>query len=332
MEGNQRPVSGGRLAAGYLLGVLVALAAPMVVLSELLSLLPVIMLPSVGVALLYRWFGSGPALCSAVLQVLVDVMVLGGTGAGIAVCMTLLPLIALAAAARRPFFEQLCIAIAAFALGVLLAAAVLYSAYGGNSIERALRLLPDALRALPPESLDALLASLPAEFGSGLTADALIERFEEAVAQMIPIYTRNLPGMIFSGALVTALICAPALAQARGSDCAPFQEWALPASATGGLLLILVVSYILGAMRVRGAEVAFQAVFDVAVTAFCAQALASMARRMNQDGRSAGWQRGTVAVIGVLAYFGASQFVALYGCASAIFGSRGALSQRQRRE
>ena len=94
-----------------------------------------------------------------------------------------------------------------------------------------------------------------------------------------------------------------------------------------GLLLILLVSFVLGEAGMQGADVALQAVLDIAVIAFCVQALSSFARRLQQAGKSVGMQRGMIAVLAVLAWFGASLYLAIYGCASALFGSRGALKQ-----
>lgn len=327
----QEKRSGGRLALGCLLAVLLVLAAPMAVLTELMSLLPVILAPSVGIALLYRWFGRGPALFAALLQILVDAMLLGVMGMWIAVCASILPLVAMYAASARPFFEQLRIAVAAFMLGILLAVGLLYLSFGGNAIVRALQMLPqlmqESLRTLPTESLNRLLASLPAEFASGMTVESFIDNLERAIELLVPLYQHNLPGLLFSGALITALLCAPLLAVGRGADCRPFREWALPVSTTGGLLLILLVSFALSEMGVQGADVAFQAVFDIAIVGFCVQGLASFARRLHQGGKGPGMQRSMVAVLAVLACFGASLYLAIYGCASALFGSRGAIKQ-----
>ena len=207
----------------------------------------------------------------------------------------------------------------------------MYASFGGDAISRALQMLPQSLRTLPTESLNNLLATLPAEITSGMTVESFIDYFEQAIAQLVPLYQYNLPGLLFGGALITALICAPLLAVGRGADYKPFREWELPASTTGGLLLILLVSFVLSETNLQGAEVAFQAVFDIAVIAFCVQALSSFARRLQQAGKSAGIQRGVIAVLAVLAWFGASLYLAIYGCASALFGSRGALKQHSQK-
>lgn len=335
MEGNQvrKQETRGRgwLALGYLLAALLALAAPLIVLAELMWLLPVILAPSVGIALLFRWFGRGPALCAALLQIMAYAMLLGAMGMWIAVCASILPLVALMLASARPFFEQLRIAVAAFMLGVLLSVGLLYISFGGDAIARALQLLPRSLRTLPTDSLNNLLASLPAEITSGMTVEGFIDYFERAIAQLVPVYQYNLPGLLFSGALVTALICVPTMAAGRGADSRPLREWALPASTTGGLLLILLVSLVLSEAGMQGADVAFRAVLDVATVAFCVQALSSFARRLHQAGKSIGMQRGMIAVLAVLAWFGASLYLAIYGCASALFGSRGALKQHSQK-
>ena len=331
MEDNQvrNPEKKGRgwTALGYLLAALLAIAAPLAVLSELMWLLPVLLVPSVGIALLYRWFGRGPALCAALLQIMVYATMLGAMGMWIAISATILPLVALMLASRQSFFDQLRISIASFILGVVLAVGLMYLSFGGDAIARVLDLLPQSLRTLPTEFLDQLIASLPEQIASGMTAESFIGFFDEAVAQLKPVYQSNLPGLLFGGALVSALICAPAMAVARGADCAPIRDWALPASTTGGLLLILLVSFVLSEAGMQGADVALQAVLDIVVIAFCVQALSSFARRLHLSGKSIGMQSGVLAVLAVLAWFGASLYLALYGCASALFGSRGALKQ-----
>lgn len=335
MNREDRRPGWGRALAGSALGVLLALAAPMMMMSELLSLMVVVLVPSIGVVLLYYWAGKGPALLSAVLQILFNALLFGGTFMWAAFFMTLVPVAVLIRSAQRPFFEQMRISIAAFGVGVLAAVLALYLSYGGNMIERVLMELPEAVRSLPQEALGTVMESVSAVLGESMTVETFYGVFDEMIERLVPYYQLNLPGLIFSGALVSAVLCTGIsswMRRRRGSakpgTSVPLREWALPSSTTGGLLLICIVSYVLVLLKVRGAETVFSTAFSIAQTAFCIQALASFARRTYSLPVKRGIRVAIVAVVAVLCLSGGGSYVALYGCASAIFGSRGALRQK----
>lgn len=304
-------------------------------LSELLSLMVVISLPSIGLMLLYRWAGRTPALLSAVLQLLFDAMFLGSTFMWMAFLMTLFPLAVLIRNENRPFAVQMRASIAAFGAGVLAAIALLYMRFGGNMIERMLLTLPEAARSIPQETLALSLESVSAILGETVTPEGFYERFDNMIRQLIPYYQMNLPGLIFSGALVTAVLCVGVSGlmrhrrgQAQAGSYLPLREWALPASTTGGLLLIVALSYALDVFGMRDGATVFATVYAIAVTAFCVQALASVARRLHAMPMKHGVRVASVSALGALCLLGGADIIALYGCLSAIFGSRGALRQR----
>ena len=311
------------------------MVAPMVMMTELLSLTVVLLLPSIGLMLIYHWAGKGPALLSAVLQLVFDAMFFGGAFMWAAFFMTLVPVAVLIRCADRPFFEQMRISIAAFGIGVLAAVLALYLSYGGNMIERVLLELPRAVRTLPQEALGAAMESVSAVLGESMTVEAFYEVFDAMIERLIPYYQLNLPGLIFSGALASAVLCTGIgswmrrrQGRAKPGTSVPLREWALPASTTGGLLLIAAVSYVLCLLGMQEAETVFSTVFSIAQTAFCVQALTSFARRMHPLPVKQGVRVAVVAVAAVLCLLGGGSYVALYGCASAIFGSRGALRQK----
>ena len=96
-----------RLIAGMLLGVLLALLAPIVLMTEMLSLSVVLMLPSIALVVLNRWAGKGPALFSAMLQIMVSSRFLGSTFMWMSFFLTLLPVTLLIRHENKPFFTQL---------------------------------------------------------------------------------------------------------------------------------------------------------------------------------------------------------------------------------
>ena len=328
----------GRTLVGCLLAVILAVLSPVLVMTELFSLMMVVLLPSIGVVFLYRWAGRFPAFLCGALQMVVAAAYLGSTYMWMTFFMMLMPLTLLFRMDRKPFFAQMRISIAAFGVGVLASVVLLYLSYGGNMIERVLLELPAAVRELPAETVRTIAESVSVALGrEATTAEAFYELFDKMIEQLIPFYQQNLPGLIFSGALLTAVICAGLNAWMRrrqcadGSDCyLPLREWALPASTTGGLLLIVAVSYVLELVGMPNAETLFYTVYSIAAIAFAVQAVGSFARRSYASGAGKGVKIAAGISLVFLCLLSGVGILALYGCASAILGSRGALRQRMK--
>ena len=325
----------GKTIAGIALGALLAVATPMLLLMELFSLTMVVLLPSIALVALYRWAGRGPALFSVILMLAFDYWFMGTSLMLAALFASILPPLVLLRMEDQPFFKQLQVSIVAFGAGVFAAVAVLYLSYGGNMIQRAMNLLPAVLRLQPEESLAPIVDVVSQIVGQTLTAESFYALYEAMIAQLIPEFQLQLPRLILSGALFSALACAwisNRMRARRGvavpGSYVPLRGWALPASTTSGLLLILAVS---GGMRIAGmdgANTAFNAVYGIAVVAFGAQAMGSMARRLWASPLSSTKQHVLLVVTLALFFLGASGVAAIYGCLSAIFGSRGMLQQR----
>lgn len=325
----------GKRIVGIVLGMVLALLAPMVLLTQVFSLMTVVMLPSIALVILYRWAGRGPALFSAVLMLAFNQWIMGSAWMFVALLAIVLPAIILLRLEDRPFFQQMRCAIAAFGVGIIAAVGVLYLNYGGNMIERALNLFPAMLRMQPEESLAPILELVSQLLQRPLTMEDFHALYAVMIEQMIPEFQLRLPQLLLSGALITALLStwlSNRMRARRGlavpGSFVPVREWALPASTTSGLLLILAVS---GAMRLFNApsfDTAFLAVYGIAVVSFCAQGMASMARRLRASPLSRVMRRVVLVVMVVLLFMGGEVVLALYGCASAILGSRGMLQQR----
>lgn len=325
----------GKILAGMLLGMLLAVISPLVMMSEMLSLAPVIMLPSIALVALKRWAGGGPALFSSMMQLMISARFLGNTFMWMSFFLMLMPVALLTRHENKPFFTQMKISVAAFGAGVLLAVSTAYFSYGGNMVERVLQELPKLLRTLPVESLETVFGSYSALFGDAVGAEEIYQVFDQMINALVPVYQMNLPGLIFGGALMSAVLCVAINGRMRlkqgvaaEGSYLPMREWSLPGSATGGLLLILAASFIMDTLGVPQAETVFYAVYDICVAAFCIQALCSIARHMHGSPLKRGARAAIIVIFALLCVFGASIYVSIYGVGSAVFGSKGMLRER----
>ena len=336
----------GRTLGGMALGALLALFAPLLLLLALcpsvpqmlvtgaITLAPAVLLPSIGLIALHRWMGRGPAMFSAVLMFTVDFLFMGPMIAFAALLASILPALLLLRWEDRPFFQQMRFSIAGFGVGMFAAVAVLYIGFGGNMIDRVLGQVPEMMRSFPAEGLMPSLEFMSETLGTTITLEDFYALYDAVIAQMITQYRLQMPECLLTGALITALACTWLSARmrprsVRASGCyAPLRAWALPASTTGGLFLMLAASLVLRFAGMEGAAIVFRAVYGIAVTAFCVQMLASMARRLHLSPMTVRRRRVMLIVTLALCFLGASLVAAIFGCASAIFGSRGVLQQR----
>lgn len=322
----------GRMILACLLGIVLAMAAPLAMLAEIFSLSIVLMLPAIGLIWLYRWGGRGPAMLSAVLQMVLTSQMLSGSFMWVVFFSSIVPVFVLAPMEKKPFFDQMKISISAFGAGIVISVAILYLNFGGNMIERLLVHLPEAMRALPLDALTVPMQQFGEIAGQELTPESFYQMFENAINGLIPAYQLNLPGQIFSGGLISAVACAwisAFMLKRRGlvtkESYVPVREWSLPGSATGGLLLITAISYIAYAAGMQNGKTLYFTVYNITVTAFCIQAITSIVRKASHPKANTKSRTGIIFGMILLWLLGGSLSVAIYGCASAIFGSRGAL-------
>lgn len=318
-----------------LVGLVLAALSPIVLMSEMLSLVMVIMLPAVALVVLNRWAGRGAALFSAIMQLMFSARFLGDTFMWMSFFLTIMPVILLMRHENKPFFTQIKISLAAFCTGILLAVSTAYFSYGGNMVGRVLLELPKLLRTLPAEALESVISTYSAMMGNALSAGDVYHVFDQMIHALVPVYQMNLPGLVFGGALVSAILCVAINGRMRfkqgvavEGSYLPMREWALPGSVTGGLLLILAVSFILDLMEIPQGDAVFYAVYHICTAAFCIQALSSIARHLHISPLKRGVRAGIIVVFILLCIIGASTFVSIYGVASAVFGSRGMMRER----
>lgn len=336
MKQEEKTLGAGRVVAGCLLGVLLAFLLPMTILTEMMALLPVVMLPSIALVALRRISGGVAAALSGAMQLVVACAYMGGAFMWMYFFMAILPVLVVLRLEKRPFAEQMKASIAAFSAGVLVSVLIFYLIYGGDVVGRMLSILSEAIRELPKASLGVVKEAFSAFDAQSMTAEEFYEAFDQMLEMLSGTYRLNLPALIFAGALISAVVCTALNARIRvhqgiaGEDeYLPLVRWALPASVTGGLLLILGISYLLDVSGVKGAESAFYAVYDIAAVAFCIQALSSIEWRMKAFRVKTFARRVVLALVAGAALMGASTYIGVYGLLSALIGTRGVIHQRR---
>lgn len=338
MESENKTIGAGRILVGSLLGVLLAVISPLVVFSEMLLLVLVVLFPAIGVVFLYRWAGMVPALLSMLLQLLIMARALGGTFMWVAFFLLVMPLTILLRFEQKPFWVQMKLSIAMFSLGLVLSVFVLYLEYGANMTERFLQQLSTAMREVPLERLSTTVEGMSAALGRSLTPQDFYKLFEDTVNALIPVYQVNIPGILFGGVLASAVFCVglncrmlKKQGRAKQGVYIPLRRWALPASTTGGLLMMVCVSLGVYLTDLPQGQTLFYTVYNIAVVAFCIQALASMARIMYASSMKKGRRVFILSALCAFCLLGASLYVAMYGCGSAIFGRYGVLREKLER-
>lgn len=329
MSQEKRRYGPGRTLIGCLLGYLLAVISPVMLATELTSLLPVLQLPSIGMLLILCYCGRGASVCTGMLLVFFTARRLGATFAWVMLLASVLPLSYLIRKSARPYFEQMKHAVIAYTLGMVAAVALLYISYGGSLIERALMLLPRAARSLPMEAAGGLSEIFRA---SGVFAGGVdfLDYFENLIASMVPVYEMNLPGLLFGGAILTGVLNVWIIGRVRksrlkeiGDLYVPLKDWSLPYSTSIGVLLMWGTAYILYAADYAYGQPMYYAVYHIALVVFCIQAFASFARHWERKGT--GVKIAICVAVPVLCLSGMTILLALYGSASAIFGRRGAI-------
>lgn len=332
MDQNGSRIGRSRVVPGCLLGLLLALASPFLLVMEMFVPMPLVMFPAAGILWLHHWAGRHVSMFAMLMLLLSGEILMGPGYMLIAFFAIVLPLVLVMRQWRRPFFYQMKFGLAAFGAGMVAAVVVMYFAFGRDMIAKLLGQFPAALRMLPEENINLLIQSVGSSLGKTFSAEEFFLFFEQRIDDMILLFQIRLPGMLFSGAIITAVLCvvmnSRALARAHlsGKGCyVPPSRWYLPESTTGGLLLIGVIAYLIAVSKAKPGLTVYQTVYDIAVWAFCFQGMASVARRVGETPGHRRAQLGLPMFMIVMSLFGASSYFAIYGLASALLGSRGAI-------
>lgn len=329
-------LNGGRFVLGCLAGALLALASPLITLTQLFSSMPMLLLPAVGLTAIHRWAGRAAAYISGTLMLLSFGSFTGNIFMWAMFLLMLNPLMLLLRIGDRPFFSQLRTAIFGFGAGLMMTVVMLSLAYGGGLITRLTGIIPELIQAMEPEAIEAALATMP-----GITADAsaFTARVDAVFASLANRYELVLPGNLFSGVLLTAVFCTllsnrmmKAAGRSKTGTYVPMARWYLPASVTGGMGLLTLCGGLLMLLEIRGGKTVFYTAYEIAVWTFTIQALASFSRRMEGVMPRHGLKILLLCLLLVIALMGGAPYFAIYGLISALAGSHGVFRQRMERE
>lgn len=325
-------LNGKRLALGCLAGALLALITPWLLMTQLFAGMPVVMLPAIALTAIHRWSGKLAAGVSSLLVMLSIGYFMGSTFMWAMFLVMLNPLTMLLRIGDRPFFEQLKSALMGFAMGLVMAVLMFYIVYGGGLVEKLTALVPEMLHAMQPEAIEQMLASMPGI--SIRDAAGFLTMADGFFAQLTGSFHLYLAGRLFSGTLITAVLCTllsnrmqKKAGLAKPGCYVPLLRWYMPASMTGGLAMIVAISCALQLFEVKGGSAVFNTVLDIAVWAFVFQALASISRRMDGALPVHGAKIFLLVMLLAIAMLGGAPYIAVYGFLSALMGEKGALRQ-----
>lgn len=238
---------------------------------------------------------------------------------------------------KRQFFVQIARTVIVSLAATFAALALMASVFGSNMIASAVEMLRTTYDA--QKDLFWQMAQ-PAFANAG--AEITLEQFSEAYYSMFrtlqAYYEYHLLANLLSGAMISAVIAvlwgnwlAARRGEATSESFVGLSGWYLPANLTCGMLLVLAAGLVLRKLSIPGAETAWIVVKSLCTYAFMIQTFASMDRKQKAAGAGIG-KRAVVIVLPVfLGMMGAGLFgvgfytlLAILGCMSALFGSKGA--------
>ena len=212
MDQKRFQVNGKRLAAGCVLGAVLAIVCPFLTLTELFAALPMVLLPSVGLLAIYAWAGRAAVLISALMQMVAFGYMLGPVFMWIIFLMAIQPIFTLMHGVDRPFFSQLKYALFSFGMGMVFSVAILYLNYGGDMVGSVLTSLENLVLSMPLEQIEGYIATYP---GMPASAGEFLAMMEQLFSQIISSMQLTLPGQLLAGTLLTSLSCVALLNRMR---------------------------------------------------------------------------------------------------------------------
>ena len=333
--------TGGRLALGIVLALIVGALTPLLTVLEMSVLMPVVLPGGVFMVFLFCYAGPLPAWLFTIAHLAAAGALLGehfllmllvsGTVPAL-LCMRMIAL-------KRPFFEQMKLGVAAFLGGMLLAVTIAYLSFGGNMIERMadtlkaqFALMPDAFFAPFVDMINSAMSTGIPGVGK-MTVQSYRAQIGGILDLMSEVYQQSLPGALLSGAALTGVLSVlwGNWLQARHglatneSYVGP-TRWFLPRNVTLGLTLMWVAAFILSQTGYAQGETVYYTVYSLASLAFFIQALGAVDRFFFRRGTPDGRRRALLVialVLGLLFRFINTLLFAI-GAGSALFGSHGA--------
>ena len=326
-----------RLPIGCIIALVMVLATPFFMMGAAFAGTPFIVLPAIVLPFLYCYGGRKTYIAAVIIQTVGSALLMGSAYMGIVLCAGVIPslIIARGIGMHRPFGDQLRSGIISTAVGSIAAVLLASVLVGGNIVEWLYTLLSQSLKTLPQAYLDMMAKSFESINGLKLSADQITSLMDSAITIVMPDSKMRFPAALFGGAILSGLLGTAfgnryLHKRGRTIDACyrPLRCWALPGSMTGGLILILAVSFILYNFGLQYSQSVLLVVLTLCEYAFCIQAFGSIARRAAQRPGKRGLRIFLYIVLILAILLGGGFYIAIYGCASAIFGSRGFMAQK----
>lgn len=333
-------LSRGKVAACSVLALVLGLLQPLALILQVMMPMPGVCIAMVAATVLYAGAGVIPATVFGLCAMLSVLLVFGWQPTLLFALLWVAPthILIHGMHKKQPFFGQLLrgivVAVSAAALAVI--GLVLF--YGQDVIARAI----DQLRGTFSSQEDLfweLLQPMLQTSIDALSKDAFVEAYYEMFNMLQAYYEYYLLANLLSGTAISAMLSAlwgnwmmARRGEATRESLRGLGEWFLPHNATIGILLTVIVSRLLTMTSLAGAETAWIVVSSLAALAFAVQCLAALDRRMKANGDRTGHR---IAMLTLLVVCGSMMgsallgmdllnVLAIAGCASALFGRRGA--------
>lgn len=336
-------VSPGKLAWGIVMALIVGALLPLITLAQVASLLPVMMVGGVFTVFLQCYAGWIPAAVFTAAGLFSTAWFMDVTPMWMLLLAAFLPagLVVRGIQQKRPFFDQLRTAIAAFAVGLLAALGVAYASFGAGMVTRFMDAVRAEIARMPDSTftpfLDTINATLLLNGVQGvkmLTVDMYRAQINGMLDLMQETYARMLPGTLLCGALLSGIASVlwgnwrmARRGMATDESFIGMTRWFLPGQISLGALGLWLVSYLIAAAGLASGATVYTAVYQLVCTVFTVQAFAAIDRRMFAGGRALRGRRvamGLLLVAGALVRMVGTLLFAI-GVMSALFGSHGAV-------
>lgn len=332
--------SAGRIVLCSILAGIVGLIQPFAVMLQLMLPMPAVSIAMMLCVALYAYAGWIPAGILMGLGAVCSLFSFGFAPGLIVLLMWVLPavLMILGIRSKRPFFEQMRrgigVCLAATALAIALTALMV----GGDMIAAAMEQVRAAFEAQKDSiwtAVQAALEGMPMRLGK----EEFLEAYYAVFDMLQSYYEYYLLSNLLTGAVISAMVSvlwgnwlSARRGEATKDSFQGLSEWFLPANMTFGILLVLAASLILARAGIAGGQTAWVVVCSLAQLAFMVQAFAALDRRMRASGSGRGKRTALILLLiiggamlgrifGILSLY---DVLAFAGCASTLFGSKGA--------
>lgn len=344
-NGSVRP-STGRVVGMSLLAVLLGAALPILMLTEVLSLCPVLFLGGIFTVFFQCSTGWVPAALFIACQLGSTAWLCGPTVMAMDLVAAVLPALAVIRGTSRsqPFFEQLRQSLFCYVAGVAAAIVVAYMSYGGGMVQKFMDVMRAQFERMPDAALqpfvEAVNNALSAQGMTGMTG-ITVSDYRSSLMGVLDLmeqtYGQMLPGALLSGALVSAILTVLwgnwRLARrglATSQSFVGMTEWHMPGHVTVGLMALWFVSFLVSRSDSPAGLAVSATVQQLACYAFVFQALSAMDRRYFERGMALKTRR---VLIGIalafsLAFRDIGTILMIVGILSALMGRQGLIRRR----